>query len=60
MGAVASPADTETTRARVPVPKSVSRMSVGTEATTLVWAVVNMDAILYENRSHYYYGVTVR
>jgi hypothetical protein len=32
---------------------------VGTEAATLVWAVVNMDAILYENRSHYYYGVTV-
>jgi histidine triad (HIT) family protein len=55
-GVVASAADTETTRARVPMPKSVSRISVGAGAGVLVWAVVDMDAILYENRSHYYYG----
>src|ERR1700722_12576119 len=55
VGAVASPADTETTRARVPMPKSVSRMSVDTGAATLICAV-NIDATLYENRSHYYYG----
>jgi hypothetical protein len=58
-GVATSAVDMETTLARVPKPKSVSRMSVPAGAGMLVWAVLNMNAILYENRSHYYYGVTL-
>jgi len=32
---------------------------VGAGVESVTWAVVNIDAILYENRSHYYYGVTM-
>jgi hypothetical protein len=58
-GVAASGVDMETTLASVPSPKSVSRMSVLAWAGMLVWTVLNMNAILYENRSHYYYGVTL-
>jgi len=58
-GVATSAVDMETTLARVPKPKSVSRMSVPAGAGILVWAVLNMNAILYENRSHYYYGITL-
>jgi hypothetical protein len=58
-GVAASAVDMETTLARLPRPKSVSRMSVPGGARLLVWAVLNINAILYENRSHYYYRVTL-
>jgi hypothetical protein len=35
----------------------VSRMSADAGAGTGGREVVNMNAILYENRSHYYYGI---
>jgi histidine triad (HIT) family protein len=34
-------------------------MSVGIVSAGLVWDLVDMNAILYENRSHYYYRVTL-
>src|SRR5271155_2065859 len=46
-GAVESPEDTETTRAEAPGARSASAISMPFSA---------MNAILYENRSHYYYG----
>jgi hypothetical protein len=73
-GAAASLADTETTRAVVPGFKSVKRISPGRIALCRIsdgWVfpatgsgmelggLVDMDAILYENRSHYYYAVTL-
>jgi hypothetical protein len=59
MGVAPSAVDMETTVARVPKPNSVNRMSVDAGAGKLGWTVLNMNAILYENRSHYYYGVTL-
>ena len=53
-GVVASAAATDTTRARVPGASSVSRMAVAAPGGKLVCPVVNMNAMLYENRSHYY------
>jgi hypothetical protein len=58
-GVAASAVDMDTTLARLPKPKSVSRMSVPDGAAIVLWAGLNMNAILYENRSHYYYGVTL-
>jgi len=59
VGAVASAGAIETTRAGIPKPKSVSRMSLGALVEWPACAVLNMNAILYENRSHYYYAVTL-
>src|SRR5882724_1536261 len=58
-GAAASAAATDTTRARVPILSSVSWMSVEAGAGMGGWEIVNINAILYENRSHYYYEVTL-
>src|SRR5258708_18977434 len=58
-GAAASAAATDTTRARVPILNSVSWMSVDAGVGTGIWAIVNINAILYENRSHYYYEVAL-
>jgi hypothetical protein len=55
----ASAAAIETTRARVPILSSDRRMPAAAGAETGVFEGVNMNAILYENRSHYYYRVTL-
>src|SRR5882724_4314261 len=56
-GAAASAAVTDTTLARVPNLRSVSRISADAGAGLGGCEVVNMNAILYENRSHYYYEI---
>src|SRR5580692_8054869 len=48
-GVAASDAAMDTTRAGMPILNSVRRMGADS-------GFVNINAILYENRSHYYYG----
>src|ERR1700732_1170053 len=55
-GALESAADTETTRAEAPGASSTSGISALAEGRIGSGRWVNMNAILHENRSHYYYG----
>ncbi len=57
-GALESAAATETTRAEAPGRKSASGISASAEGGRITGLVFGINAILHENRSHYYYGVT--